>query len=137
MDKCIFCDIVQEKIPSYRVWENEHFLAFLTISPHQPGHTLLIPKKHTDYLFDLPDAELSELILAAKPLAVALKKAFTPRTGKVGLVVAGMGVPHVHLHLVPMDSEKDLSFTSAKHDVPASEFERNLTKIQDTLNAKS
>lgn len=134
MSNCIFCGIVKGEIPSYKVWEDEEFLAFLTISPHQRGHTLLIPKSHTDYVFDLEDQDLSKLILKAKPLAKALKQAFVPRTGKVGVVFAGMGVPHVHMHLIPMDSEKDLDFDNARNNVKPEEFEENLKKIKEALD---
>src|SRR2546428_12687661 len=117
MDNCVFCRIIKGEIPSYKVWEDAKFYAFLTIAPHTKGHTLLIPKKHTDYLFDLEDSELSELILASKPLAQALKQAFNPKTGKVGLSVVGVEVPHVHLHLIPLDSQFDMNTDKAKHDV--------------------
>lgn len=133
MNNCIFCEIVKGNIPSYKVWEDENYLAFLTISPNKPGHTLLIPKKHTNYIFDLEDSVLGELFIKAKPLAHALRKAFIPKTGKVGIVVAGMGVPHVHVHLIPMDSEKDLSFDNAKDNVKAEEFEEDLRKIKEQL----
>ena len=130
---CIFCNIVEETIPSYKVWEDEQFLAFLSIAPQQRGHTLLIPKIHTDYVFDLSDQDLSQLVLKAKPLAKALKLALKPATGKVGVVFAGMGVAHVHMHLIPMDSEKDLNFSNARSDVKAEEFEENLKKIKEVL----
>ncbi len=133
MDNCVFCNIVSGKIPCYQVWEDEKYLAFLTISPHQRGHTLLIPKKHTDYLFDLDDSDIAEIVVRAKPIASALKQAFMPKTGKIGLMVAGMGVPHVHLHLIPMDSEKDLSFSSACHNVDEHEFEENLKKAKEFI----
>lgn len=133
MDNCVFCKIVQGQVPAYQVWEDKDYLAFLTISPHQKGHTLLIPKNHTDYLFDLEEQEISEIFLKSKPLALALKKAFIPKTGKVGVVVAGMGVPHVHIHLIPMDSEEDLNFQSAKHNLKPEEFEQSLNKIKQSL----
>lgn len=134
MDNCIFCEIVKGNISHYKIWEDENFLAFLTISPQQRGHTLLIPKKHTDYVFDLSDDNLSGLILAAKPIAKALKKSMKPKTGKVGVMFAGMGVPHVHMHLIPMDSEKDLSFDSAAHNVAPRVFEEYVKKIQRALD---
>lgn len=130
MDNCIFCNIINGKIPCYKVWENEDFLAFLTISPHHEGHTLVIPKKHTNYIFDLENDEYLKLWEKCKPLAEKLKRAFKPKTGKVGVVVAGMGVPHVHVHLIPMDNESDLEFSSAKHNVKAEEFEEALEKIR-------
>lgn len=130
MDNCIFCNIVEGRTSCYKVWEDEQFLAFLTISPHQTGHTLVIPKKHTNYIFDMEDPEYQKLWERCKPLADKLKAAFKPKTGKVGIVVAGMGVPHVHIHLIPMDSEDDLSFSSAKHNLKAEDFEETLRKIE-------
>ena len=113
MDSCIFCKIVKGDVPSYKVWEDESYLAFLNIFPFKEGHTLLIPKKHTDYVFDLPDEELSGLMIAAKKVSVRLKKVFTPKTEKIGVVIAGEEVHHVHMHLIPFDVSKDLSFSSA------------------------
>jgi histidine triad (HIT) family protein len=131
MDNCIFCNIVEGKIPSYKVWEDEEFLAFLTISPHHEGHTLVIPKKHTNYIFEMDESEYLRLWNSCKPLSDKLKKAFKPKTGKVGVVVAGMGVPHVHIHLIPMDSEKDLDSSSVNHNTKSEEFNEALRKIKE------
>lgn len=114
MNNCIFCKIINDEIPSFKVYEDEEYLAFLTIFPINPGHTLVIPKKHTDYFFDLEDGELSGLMVKTKPISNAIKKAINPKTGRVGVMVAGMGVPHVHIHLVPMDDEGDLTFAKQK-----------------------
>lgn len=129
MKNCIFCEIINGNIPCYKVWEDKDFLAFLTISPHRQGHTLVIPKKHTNYIFDMDNSEYLELWQKCQPIAVKLKAALQPKTGKVGVVVAGQGVPHVHVHLIPMDSETDLEFSSAKHNIKAAEFEQALSKI--------
>lgn len=137
MDNCIFCRIIKGEIPAAKVWENETYLAFLSIAPINQGHTLLIPKKHTDYIFDLADEDLKPLLVYSKPIAQALAKAFIPATGKIGIMVAGGEVPHVHLHLIPMDNEGDLTFARAKHDVPFYELEQNAQKISEALNQLS
>ncbi len=129
MENCIFCKIVKREIPSYRVWEDADYLAFFSITPHQEGHTLLIPKRHEDYFFDLEDAEISSIMTRAKPIAKKLKEVFKPKSGKVGLILAGMGVHHVHIHLIPMDSEDDLDFKKAEHNITAEDFEMTLQKI--------
>lgn len=132
MENCIFCKIVKGELPMYKVWEDENYLAFLNITPTHDGHTLLIPKRHEDYFFDLNDTELSELTLKAKPIAKKLKEVFKPRSGKVGMVLAGMGVPHVHVHLIPMDSEQDLNFNNKKTNVSKDYFEAVVAKIRES-----
>lgn len=132
MDSCIFCKIVKGELPSYKVWEDDQALAFLTIRPHKKGHLLLIPKLHEDYFFDLEDETIKDLVVKAKPLAHALKKAFRPRTGKVSMVLMGMGVPHVHIHLIPLDSERDVSVDSA-YDASKEELEAAKEEIKAAL----
>jgi histidine triad (HIT) family protein len=129
MENCIFCKIVKGELPKYQVWEDDKYLAFLSIAPHHTGHTLLIPKRHQDYFFDLEDSEISEMMLAAKKISRRLKQVFKPKSGKIGLMLAGRGVPHVHIHLIPLDEESDLQFSNARHDVPQEEFEEILSKI--------
>lgn len=118
MENCIFCKIIAGDIPSLKVWEDKNHLAFLSIAPIMPGHTLVIPKKHSDYVFDMEDEPLAELIKATKPVAKKLKTAMNPKTGKIGIMVAGLEVPHTHVHLIPMDSEGDLTFAKAKPATP-------------------
>lgn len=134
MDNCVFCKIIRGVIPSYKVWEDDEYLAFLTIAPINPGHTLLIPKTHIDYIFDLDDKTLGELLLKAKPISQALKKAFNPKTGKIGMMVAGGEVPHVHIHLIPMDQERDLNFEKANSNISKEELSQNLENILKNLN---
>lgn len=133
MENCIFCRIVKGEIPAEKVWENNNFLAFLSIGPINPGHTLVIPKKHTDYIFDLDDLSLGQLMVVSKPVAGALEKAFHPKTGRIGIMVAGLEVHHVHLHLIPMNSEGDLTFARARHDVSPQELAENAQKIRTAL----
>lgn len=130
MDNCIFCKIGKGEIPSYKVWEDDKHLAFLDIRPIKEGHTIVIPKNHHSYIFEMPDDELTALTLASKKVANLLKKAFNPKSGKVGEIVYGLDVDHVHIHLVPIDKTGDLSFSNAK---PAKneELEQALNKIKD------
>ena len=108
----IFTKIVQGEIPAYKVAENEDYLAFLDIFPVVEGHTLVIPKKEVDYLFDLSEEEYCGLQLFAKKVAIGLKKAIPCK--KVGVIVLGLEVPHAHIHLAPMQSESDLLNFSEK-----------------------
>lgn len=133
MENCVFCKIVKGEIPSFKAWEDENFLAFLSIEPINPGHILVVPKQHSDYIFNMDDAELCKLMIACKPLAKALEKAFRPATGKIGVMIAGLGVAHVHIHLIPMEEEGDLTFVRARHDVPPEELKQNAKKIKSFL----
>lgn len=120
MESCIFCKIVRGEIPAYKVAEDEDNLAFLSIAPIKPGHTLIIPKLHSEYLFEMQDSSLSSLMKFSKPVVKKLESALNPKTGKIGVMVAGLEVAHTHIHLIPMDGEGDLSFANAK---PASDEE--------------
>lgn len=108
----IFTRIINREIPAHIVAENDHYLAFLDIMPLTKGHTLVIPKKEVDYIYDLDDATLSGLHLFAKSVAIALRKAIPCQ--RIGVAVLGMEVPHVHIHLVPMNSMGDVNFANPK-----------------------
>ncbi len=116
----IFTKIVNGEIPAYKVVEDENFLAFLDIFPVAKGHTLVIPKKEVDYLFDLDDEMYAGLLLFAKKVAEGLKKAIPCL--KVGVLVLGLEVPHAHIHLVPMQKEADLLNFSKKQKFSPEEF---------------
>ncbi|NCB07305.1 MAG: HIT family protein [Bacteroidia bacterium] len=116
----IFTKIVNGEIPAYKVAEDENFLAFLDIFPVAKGHTLVIPKKEVDYLFELDDELYLGLQLFAKKVAEGLKKAVP--CVKVGVLVLGLEVPHAHIHLVPMQSEADLLNFSKKQKFTPEEF---------------
>lgn len=118
----VFTRIVNGEIPSYKVAETENCYAFLDISPLAEGHTLVIPKKEVDYLFDLDDQLYTELQLFAKEVAVALKKAVPCK--RVGVAVLGMEVPHAHIHLVPLQSEGDMDFRKEKCSLTPEQFEQ-------------
>lgn len=132
MENCIFCKIVKGDIPCHLVWEDEKHLAFLSIHPIKDGHTLVIPKKHHPYTFEIPDLEYTELWIAVKKISTLLKNSFHPKSGKVGSIVYGMDVDHSHIHLVPIDKSGDLSFTNAKPATP-----EKLKEIQEKITLKS
>lgn len=127
---CIFCKIVKGHVPSYKVWEDENYLAFLDIFPIKTGHTMVIPKKHHPYIFEIPDEELQGLSIAAKKVAERLKKAFKPKTGKVGVIVYGLDVDHTHIHLVPLDRPGDLNMGN-KAKASDEELSATLKKLQE------
>ena len=116
----IFSRIVAGEIPSYKVAENERYYAFLDINPLAKGHTLVIPKQEVDYFYDLDDDTLQGMILFAKQVAQKIK-AFSG-CKKVATVVLGLEVPHAHIHLIPMNSEKDVDFTREKLVLTPEEF---------------
>ena len=113
----IFSRIIAGEIPCYKVAENDKFFAFLDINPVNWGHTLVVPKKEEDYIFDISDEDLGEMMVFAKKVAKALRKAVPCR--KVGVTVLGLEVPHAHIHLVPLQKEGDMDFKS-KIDNPDS-----------------
>ncbi len=111
----IFSKIIAGEIPCYKIAEDEQFFAFLDINPVNWGHTLVVPKRVTDYIFDIEDDELAAMTLFAKRVAKAIRKALPCR--KVGVTVLGLEVPHAHIHLVPLKQEGDMNF-SKKIDNP-------------------
>ncbi len=123
----LFSRIAAGEIPSYKVAEDDRHFAFLDINPVHPGHVLVIPKKETDYIFDLDDDEYAALMLFAKRVAKALKAAIPCR--KVGVTVIGLDVPHTHVHLVPMDKGDDMNFCGQKLTLPADEMEKIAANI--------
>ena len=113
----VFSKIVKGEIPSYKIAADDKFYAFFDINPVAAGHTLVIPKREEDYIFDLTDEELAEMMVFAKKVAAAMKKAFPCR--KIGVAVLGLEVPHAHIHLVPLQGEGDMDFKREKlHPTP-------------------
>ena len=108
----IFTRIINGEIPCCKLAENERFISFLDIRPISRGHALVIPKQETDYLFNLDDATLSEIFLFARPIAKAIESVVPCK--RIGVIVAGLEVPHAHVHLVPVSGEGDLTFANAK-----------------------
>ena len=116
----IFSNIAAGEIPSYKCAESDKFYAFLDINPVAKGHTLVIPRREVDYIYDMDDDELAEYQVFAKRVAVALKKAFPCK--KVAQVVLGLEVPHAHIHLIPMNSEADVDFRREKLKLSSEEM---------------
>lgn len=113
----IFSKIIAGEIPSYKCAENDKFYAFLDINPVAQGHTLVVPKHEVDYIFDLSDDELAEMIVFAKKVALAIQTAYPCR--KVGMAVLGLEVNHAHIHLIPLQSEGDMDFRKPKLQLSA------------------
>ena len=127
----IFSRIIAGEIPSYKCAENEQFYAFLDINPLAKGHTLVVPKREVDYIFDLTDEELAAMQVFAKHVAVAIKKVLP--CIKVGQAVLGLEVPHAHIHLVPMQSEKDLNFANPKKQFSPEEMQQTADSIRQAF----
>ena len=124
----IFSKIAAGEIPSYKCAENDEFHAFLDINPLVKGHTLVIPRREVDYIFDMDDDEIARYQVFAKQVALAIKKAFPCK--KVAQVVLGLEVPHAHIHLIPMQSEADADFRREKLKLSEEEFKEIAAMIQ-------
>ena len=124
----IFSKIVQGDIPCHKIAETNDFLAFLDINPLRKGHTLVIPKREVDYIFDLEDSEIAGLHVFAKKVAIAVKSAFPCE--RIGTAVIGLEVPHAHLHLVPINKTKDIDFTQAKMKISKEELSEIASSIR-------
>jgi len=127
----IFSKIIAGEIPSYKIAENERFLAFLDVFPLVHGHVLVVPKKETDYIFDIADDELKEMMIFSKTVAAAIKKAIPCK--RIGVAVIGLEVPHAHIHLVPMNTVSDINFTQPKLKPSSDELEAVAQKIRKEL----
>ena len=123
----IFTKIINGEIPCYKIAENENCLAFLDINPLRAGHTLVVPKSETDYIFDLEDDQLTDLILFSKKVAVAIKNVIP--CNRIGVAILGLEVPHAHIHLVPMDTMEDINFRNPKLKFTPEEFREAAAKI--------
>lgn len=126
----LFTKIINGEIPCYKVAENEEFFAFLDINPKAKGHTLVIPKREVDYLFDMEDDELARMMAFAKKIAAAIRKAFP--CPKVGIAVLGLEVPHAHIHLIPLESEATF-YVKEGVQLSGKEFEEVATAIKKYL----
>jgi histidine triad (HIT) family protein len=127
----IFSKIISGEIPSYKIKEDDRFLAFLDVFPLVKGHVLVVPKIEVDKMFDLPEEYLSSIMLFAKPIAAAIEASFDCR--RCGISVIGLEVPHAHMHLVPMNSADDLNFTKEKLKVDAEEMKEMQGRILSNL----
>jgi histidine triad (HIT) family protein len=130
MQECIFCKIAKGEIPCSKVWEDERHLAFLDINPVNPGHTLLIPKKHVDSVFDMDDEDYSNIFLAGKLLSKPLLKGLGAK--RVGVIIEGFLVHHAHIHLIPINHGNELDFSRAKKATPE-ELAETARKIKQQL----
>jgi histidine triad (HIT) family protein len=127
----IFSRIIKGEIPSYKISENEKFFAFLDISPMVKGHVLVVPKTEEDKIFDLGTEYLSEILVFAQPIAKAIEASFS--CDRCGIAVIGLEVPHVHVHLVPINSADDLNFNRKKLKLTPEEFKQVQNKIVSAL----
>jgi histidine triad (HIT) family protein len=127
----IFSRIVAGEIPCYKIAENDHFFAFLDIAPLTLGHTLVIPKREVDYLFDLDDTEIAAINVFAKKIALAIGKAMPCK--RVGTAVIGLEVPHAHIHLIPIQNERDMLFSNPKLKLSPEEMEKIAEAIRTQL----
>jgi histidine triad (HIT) family protein len=128
----IFSKIIAGEIPSFKIAENDQFYAFLDVFPLVAGHTLVVPKKETDKLFDLDEKDLGAVLQFAQPIAKAIEKAFPCQ--RCGMAVIGLEVPHAHVHLVPIDTADDLNFTRPKLKPSQDELKEAQQKILQALN---
>lgn len=123
----IFSRIIAGEIPSYKVAEDENYYAFLDINPLTAGHTLVVPKKEVDYIFDLDDQTLSGMMLFAKQVAAKIRREIA--CARVAVVVLGMEVPHTHIHLIPIQDENDVDFHREKLKMEPDEFRKIAEKL--------
>jgi histidine triad (HIT) family protein len=127
----IFTKIIKGEIPCYKIAEDSRYFAFLDINPLKAGHTLVVPKIETDYIFDLDDDQLAGMILFSKKVAKAIKKAIPCK--RIGIAVLGLEVPHAHIHLVPMDNMEDVNFKNPKLKFTPEEFKELAAKINSKI----
>ena len=127
----IFTKIVKGEIPCHKIAENDRYLAFLDINPLVEGHTLVIPKQQTDYIFDLDDDLLAGMSVFTKRVALAVEKACPCK--RIGIAVLGLEVPHAHIHLVPLNREKDIEFSRPKLTPSSTELDETAKRIRSFL----
>ena len=123
----IFTKIINGEIPCYKIAEDDNYFAFLDINPLRAGHTLVVPKRETDYIFDLDDDHLAGLILFSKKVAAAIKSVIP--CNRIGVAILGIEVPHTHVHLIPMDTMEDINFKNPKLKFSPEEFKEIAAKI--------
>ncbi len=127
----LFTKIISGEIPCYKIAEDDNYFAFLDINPLREGHTLVVPKIETDYIFDLPDDQLSGMMVFSKRVAEGIRKAIP--CARIGIAVLGLEIPHAHIHLVPMDSLEDLNFRNPKLKFSKEEFIASAEKIRKCI----
>jgi histidine triad (HIT) family protein len=127
----IFTKIIKGEIPCYKIAEDDNYFAFLDINPLRAGHTLIVPKSETDYIFNLDDDYLAGMIIFSKKIAVAIKSVIP--CNRIGVAILGLEVPHAHIHLVPMDTMEDINFKNTKLKFTTEEFKDIATRISRTV----
>ncbi|MDD4150221.1 MAG: HIT family protein [Bacteroidales bacterium] len=127
----VFTKIINGDIPCYKIAEDDNFISFLDINPVKIGHALIVPKAEVDYIFDNTDETLAQMMVFAKKVAIAIKKEVVCK--RIGIMVVGLEVPHTHMHLIPMDEEKDLSFANTRVKLSPEEFTELLNRIKKNL----
>ena len=127
MEDSIFTKIITGVIPSYKIAEDDNFIAFLDVNPLQEGHTLVVPKIQIDYIYDLPDDILSELFIFSKMIAKKIEIAI--KCERIGIAVVGLEVPHAHIHLVPINEISDINFQKPRKNFSKEDFEKTTNKI--------
>jgi histidine triad (HIT) family protein len=127
----IFTKIINGEIPCYKIAENENYFAFLDINPLRAGHTLVVPKREIDYIFDLDDAYLEGMIVFSKRVAAAIRGVIP--CNRIGVAILGLEVPHAHIHLVPMDTMEDINFKNPKLKFSPEEFKETAAKISSKV----
>jgi len=130
MKDSIFTKIFNGKIDSFKVLENENFLAFLDVNPVKDGHTLVIPKLQVDYIYDLPENVFKELFVFSKKVAKMLENSFSCK--RIGISVVGLEVPHAHIHLIPIDKIQDMNFENKRAEYSNKYFTETLKRIKDS-----
>lgn len=133
MEDCIFCKIVNGEIPSAKIWEDEKFLVFHDTFPIKMGHTLVIPKEHHPYVFGLDDKLFCSLMLASKAISKILLDVYKPKTGKIGVMIAGEAVNHVHIHLIPVDQGSDLNLANSEKNLDFKIILKEAKKIKKAI----
>jgi len=127
----IFTKIINGEIPCYKIAENENYFAFLDINPLRAGHTLVVPKREIDYIFDLDDVYLEGMIVFSKKIAAAIRSVIP--CNRIVVAILGLDVPHAHIHLVPMDTMEDINFKNPKLKFSPEEFKETAAKISSKV----
>lgn len=127
----VFTKIINGEIPSYKIAEDDNYLAFLDVFPLKKGHTLIVPKKEVDYLFDLDSETYLGLMNFSKKIAIAIKLAFP--CNRIGITVIGLEVPHAHIHLIPINTMHDMNFSNTKLSLTKEEFDECADKIKSFI----
>ena len=130
----LFTRIIDGEIPGRFVWTDDRCVAFLTIAPITPGHTLVVPRAEVDHWIDLDDDLAAHLMVVAKAIGAAQMDAFSP--ARVGMIIAGMEVPHTHLHVIPIETEADLSFSRADGSTLADDLDAAADALRSALTAR-